>query len=249
MERILHLRKEWQEALTWTELTSMAGRHQPIRALFERAGQQSEDFQELLATLLIEYAGAEVDDLAAHMASAHEGHLEPAMSLADLKALVAGLYRWALTIDFAAPSEIAQFWYVSEEKLEPRLGLRAVEAGSELEMPLDIARQVQRLMTDLETASPQLTVGEFLTQHQDHRYIIRRIQISAHAPYAEIRDNLLSERCLPIDMLRCKLAFFGASKFDPRSDRWTRITLFQGAPTADDLKETDVINCWLPVLK
>ena len=35
-------------------------------------------------------------------------------------------------------------------------------------------------------------------------------------------------------MLRCKLAFFGASKFDPKSDRWTRITLFQGAPIASE---------------
>jgi hypothetical protein len=31
------------------------------------------------------------------------------------------------------------------------------------------------------------------------------------------------------------LSFFGASKFDPKSDRWTRITLYQGAPTAADL--------------
>ncbi len=77
---------------------------------------------------------------------------------------------------------------------------------------------------------------------------MRRIQTTAGAPYAEIRDNLLSERCLPIDMLRCKLAFFGASKFDPRSDRWTRITLFQGAPVAGDIAAGETDDCWLPVL-
>jgi hypothetical protein len=35
---------------------------------------------------------------------------------------------------------------------------------------------------------------------------------------------------LPIDLLRAKLAMFGATKFDPKSDLWTRITMYQGAP-------------------
>ena len=39
----------------------------------------------------------------------------------------------------------------------------------------------------------------------------------------------------PIDLLRFKLAFFGASRFDPRSDRWLRICLFQGAPFPDEM--------------
>ncbi len=40
---------------------------------------------------------------------------------------------------------------------------------------------------------------------------------------------------LPIDLLRAKLSFFGATKFDPRSDRWLRITMFQGAPYPDEM--------------
>jgi hypothetical protein len=63
-------------------------------------------------------------------------------------------------------------------------------------------------------------------------------------PYSEIRDNLIADTCLPIDMLRCKLSFFGASKFDPKSDRWTRVTLCQGAPLADELSAAD--DWWLP---
>jgi hypothetical protein len=65
-------------------------------------------------------------------------------------------------------------------------------------------------------------------------------------PYGEIQDNLIGEQCLPIDMLRCKLSFFGASKFDPKSDRWTRITLCQGAPLIDELGE-GADDWWLPV--
>ncbi len=54
-------------------------------------------------------------------------------------------------------------------------------------------------------------------------------------PYAEIHDNLLDAGTLPIDILRCKLAFFGATRFDPRSDRWVRISLFQDMPYPDEI--------------
>ena len=36
-----------------------------------------------------------------------------------------------------------------------------------------------------------------------------------------------------------KLSFFGALKFDPRSDKWLRICMFQGAPLPDELKNYD----------
>ena len=61
------------------------------------------------------------------------------------------------------------------------------------------------------------------------------MQTLARHPYAEIRDNLIAADCLPIDMLRCKLAFFGAIRFDPRSDRWVRISLFQDLPYPDEI--------------
>ena len=63
----------------------------------------------------------------------------------------------------------------------------------------------------------------------------RRAQIAARYPYAEIRDNTISSDLMPIDLLRCKLAFFGATHFDPRSDRWVRINMFRDAPFPDEL--------------
>ena len=52
----------------------------------------------------------------------------------------------------------------------------------------------------------------------------------------------------PIDLLRCKLSFFGASKFDPRSDRWLRITMYQGAPFPDELAGLDPDDLAYPPL-
>jgi len=64
---------------------------------------------------------------------------------------------------------------------------------------------------------------------------VQRAQWNAIAPYGEIRDNTIDANMLPIDLLRAKLSFFGATRFDPRSDRWVRICLYAGAPYPDEL--------------
>ena len=105
----------------------------------------------------------------------------------------------------------------------------------EREQPLDIARQASALWHAMGGVPDDTPVARFLASHPEHRTIVRRVHILVDMPYAEIRDNLISENLLPIDLLRCKLAFFGATRFDPRSDRWLRISLFQGAPYPDEL--------------
>ena len=136
---------------------------------------------------------------------------------------------------------------MSEEKLEPRLGNRHDEDGSDLEMPFNIPLYVNQLRSALKGANDRHSVAEFLMQRPELRHIVRRVQTTARYPYGEIRDNLVDESCRPIDLLRCKLSFFGAGKFDPKSDRWTRITLYQGAPTAAELSHPDkaALDDWL----
>ena len=87
----------------------------------------------------------------------------------------------------------------------------------------------------LEDAAADTSLADVLLAHPEHRHIARRIQIVARHPYAEIRDNLIAADMVPIDLLRCKLSFFGATRFDPRSDRWVRITMFKDAPFPDEL--------------
>ncbi|MGR3698539.1 MAG: hypothetical protein ACU0CB_09715, partial [Roseovarius sp.] len=138
-------------------------------------------------------------------------------------------------LDHDTPAGCARFWYVSEEKLEPRLGERAAEPGAERELPLDISRQAVALARALADWPEDSPIAKVLLAQPEHRHMLRRVQMAAMRPYAEVRDNLIAADVLPIDLLRCKLAFFGATRFDPRSDRWVRISLFQGAPYPQDL--------------
>ncbi|SFU15936.1 hypothetical protein [Sedimentitalea nanhaiensis] len=198
--------------------------------------------QEALLSLMLEPHGELVDDLADHMGAdeAASFQLNGAMTVKALRDILVTEYAWALSIDFTSPENIARFWYVSEEKLEPRLGERAFEDGAALEQPLCIARLMSELDATLQGYDGMTPVASVLLAHPEHRYAVRRVQIAQHHPFAEIRDNLIAADMLPIDLLRCKLAFFGASQFDPRSDRWVRINLFQGASYPDEIKSEDI---------
>ncbi len=192
--------------------------------------------QEALLALMLEPHGALVDELAGCLSdNAGAQPIDGAMTVGQLGGLIDACYGWALAPDYAEPKAQARFWYVSEDKLEPRLGERAVEPGAEHELPLDTGRQIAALAQALGAWPDGSPVAAFLLAHREHRPALRRVQMSVGRPFAEIRDNLIGAEMLPLDMLRLKLAFFGASRFDPRSDRWMRISLFQGAPYPEEL--------------
>lgn len=197
----------------------------------------SEEGQELLASLILEPYGHLVDDLADRMADANPQafHIDGAMTVADVRGLIAVNFGWALGIDWDATDHQARVWYVSEEKLEPRMGERDEEPLVNYEQPLAPARDAvaaHRALADWEGAAP---IAAFLLKCPQHRHTVRRAQMSRFAPYGEIRDNTIASDVLPIDMLRAKLSFFGATHFDPRSDRWVRICMYAGAPYPEDL--------------
>ena len=102
---------------------------------------------------------------------------------------------------------------------------------------------------DLQRFDRNQTLGAFLLAHPEHRHMARRMQLAAPLDYAEIRDNTIDAAMVPIDLLRCKLSFFGATKFDPRSDRWLRITMYQGAPFPDELDRCDPDDMVYPELR
>jgi hypothetical protein len=250
MDRVLQLRSDFAEVMQMITEDFLAGPG-ALQQIMDTSQKWSIECQELLVAILMEPLGHLVDGLADCMASISEPRLEPAMTLAQLRTAIDDNYRWAMAIDSDDRRQSALFWYVSEEKLEPRLGSRFEEPGCELELPHDIALRVRHLLDDINAGDPKASVASFLMVHPEHRYMVRRVQACARHPYSEIRDNLVADTCLPIDMLRCKLSFFGASKFDPKSDRWTRITMYQGAPLPDEVASGDAVydDWFLPVLE
>jgi hypothetical protein len=205
------------------------------------------DGQELLCELLIEIYPEATEGLD-EMFHAHDPEL---LHITEtVRATLERLddqYGWTDDIDFSADEQNAHFWYVSENKLEPRFGRRAEEPGADQEMPVAIARDMAAFRDALRHSDPDQRLRVFLQEHPDYRHLARRAQVLGRYPYGEIRDNLIAEGCSPLDILRFKLAFFGAAKFDPKSSLWTRITMFQGAPLMSELDEPWADDWWLSV--
>ena len=157
----------------------------------------------------------------------------------DLRNIIEKRYPDILRINFEKKENKKNFWFISKNKEEPRYADRFEETGSDLEQPLAIARDVKKLHEKLLVSKNSLTIDKFLIENSNLRHVIRRAFIIEKFPYAEIQDNTIGEKVVPIDMLRLKLSFFGALKFDPRSDKWLRICMFQGAPLPQELKNYD----------
>ena len=157
----------------------------------------------------------------------------------DLKNILENKYKNILKIDFSKKENNQNFWFISKNKLEPRVANRYIEDGSNLEEPLAIARDIKKLYERLSNQKNILLIGKFLIENNDLRHIVRRAFLIEKFPYSEIQDNTIGSNLIPIDMLRLKLSFFGALKFDPKSDKWLRICMFQGAPLPTELKNID----------
>ncbi len=164
--------------------------------------------QEALLALLLEPHGRLIDDLGDQMAIDEDDFkVDGHQSIGELRKRLYSHFAWALGTDYQQPEQCARFWYVSEEKLEPRLGERHSEPGAECEQPLDIGRQVAELYNLLKEWSDWNSSGS---------PTVGTSRVSFHCPsgstlcslsFAEIQDNLISAEMLPIDLLRSKLAF------------------------------------------
>lgn len=220
----------WDTLMTWGEQNlSSEGQEQLVSLLLE-------PYPDLLDGLTDDMKADETVNFA----------IDGTKTVADTLACIQENYDWALGQDYERPDTHARFWYVSEEKLEPRLGERFEEDGSDLEQPHTIAYDMDQFYTALKLWPPETPLADVLMKHPEYRQVARRAQVTQKLPYAEIRDNQISADMLPIDMLRCKLSFFGATKFDPRSDRWLRICMYQNAPYPHELSAAPVTGWAYP---
>ena len=193
---------------------------------------------ELIVSVMMEPYDKIVEPLILKMSSDEEKYFDIPCdrTVHELRNILENNYNEILRIDFKKKENNQNFWFISKNKEEPRLSNRHLETGSELEQPLAIARDIKKLYENISNQKNSMKIGKFLSENNELRHIVRRAFIIEKFPYSEIQDNTIGYKLMPIDMLRLKLSFFGAVKFDPRSDKWLRITMFQGAPLPDELE-------------
>ena len=200
-----------------------------------------EECIEYIVSIMMEPFGEIVQPLISQMSSEEEKYfnIPTERNVEDLRKILENKYSDILKIDFNKEDSNQKFWFISKNKEEPRLANRFEESGADLEQPLAIARDIKKLYERLLSLKNNLKINQFLIDNSDLRHVVRRAFIIENFPYSEIQDNTIGENIVPIDMLRLKLSFFGALKFDPRSDKWLRICMFQGAPLPNELKDYD----------
>ncbi|WP_372067812.1 hypothetical protein [Vibrio pelagius] len=214
--------------------------------LVAQSQSMSLEAQEILISCLMELYPDLVDVHQGEMNCSEMLSLPSGKKVQDILVLLEAKYRWAINTDFTKAENNYWFWYRSQDKEEPRLGVRGEEPGEERELPLDIGRQAYRLYHALLQFPPELSLAEFLVQNPQYRAISRRVWSLGQSAMGDIQMNVLHKSSLPMHLLRCKLAIFGATKFDPRSDRWVRVTFFQGAPLLDEIHEGEWLFPLLP---
>ena len=194
---------------------------------------------EYAVSMMLEPYDSIVDPLIKEMSSEEDKffNIPGDRTVLDLRNILEEKYSDILKIDFNKKESNENFWFISKNKEEPRLANRYNEQGADLEQPLAIARDIKKLYERISNQKNSLNIGRFLIENNDLRHVVRRAFISEKFPYSEIQDNTIGSNLMPIDMLRLKLSFFGAIKFDPKSDKWLRISMFQGAPLPNELKK------------
>ncbi|RTZ17779.1 hypothetical protein EJ063_03055 [Vibrio aquaticus] len=214
-------------------------------AVLKQAETMSLEAQEILTSCLLELYPTLVDKYENQMNTSETLAIPSGKKVEELVSLMKQKYQWAVEADYSLSENNYWFWYRSQDKEEPRLGVRGEEIGEERELPLDIGRQANRLYLALTQCPQEMSVAEFLLQHPQYRAITRRVWTLGCREMGDIQMNVLRQDALPMHLLRCKLAVFGATKFDPRSDRWVRVTFFQGAPLLEEINDPNYCDTWI----
>lgn len=230
-----NLTAEFAECSTWADL-------------LQHNQHLSFESQEVMISCMMELYPERVDGFAGQANADESMSLPSGKRVQDLIQVLEERYQWAIRIDFKTAENVYWFWYRSEDKEEPRMGVRGQEQGDDKEFLLDIGRQANTLYLALQQVDPEQLISEFILTQPKYRTIARRVWTMGHKKLGDIQINVLQKTALPMHLLRCKLSMFGATKFDPRSDRWVRVTLFQGAPLFNEIHSNEWLFPLLPNL-
>ena len=242
LDKIKNLLKDVRKFVNFVEVEFDFKKDYPFNDIYLWLEKETcEECIEYIVSIMLEPYSEIVQPLIKEMSSDEDKYFNiPTNRRVDeLRLILEKKYPNILAINFEKKENYKKFWFISKNKEEPRLADRFEEEGSDLEQPLAIARDIKELYQKLLISKNNLTIDQFLIENSNLRHVVRRAFIIEKFPYSEIQDNTISEKIVPIDMLRLKLSFFGALKFDPRSDKWLRICMFQGAPLPHELKNYD----------
>ena len=242
-------KKEIDQIINSKLLFKILNSEYPLKKLLSKFNRINNETREVLYSIFLELFPKVTDSYSGKMNASDKVTLNTNYSIAKIKSLIKLNYSWALKINFNHSSSKYFFWYVSETKQEPRLGLSKEDHGYDKRLPLDIAKQISDLNETLKKMPDNMKISEFCLKHHKFKSIIKRVLINEKHQFSEIHENLEDKKMRPIDILRFKLSFFGACKFDPKSNLWTRITLFQGVPLPKNLKENKTHMFSFPFLK
>ena len=242
IKKIKYLLKDLNKLILFLDNEFDFNQEYPFNKIYKNLeNNYGEECIEYTVSMMMEPYENIVAPLIKEMSSEEDKHfnIPTERRVSELKTILEVKYTEILNIDFTKKENNLNFWFISKNKEEPRLANRFDEEGSNLEQPLAIARDIKKLYESLSILKNNVTIAKFLMKNNDLRHVVRRAFIVEKFPYAEIQDNTIGKEIVPIDMLRLKLSFFGALKFDPRSDKWLRICMFQGAPLPEQLKDYD----------
>lgn len=209
---------------------------------FDRLWRETEadagiEAQELLASMLTDLDSSLDDALDARLHVECEPHDPQVTATVGRLRTQLAPYSWVHDLSRRDGAE-HWFWYYARDNEEPRRGVRGIDRGAAVEMPIDVSRAVHRMSHALRAHDDREPVAAFLLRHPEYRAAVARVQHHAHLRYAEVRDNLLAAEFLPLQLQRFQLAMYGAADFVPQSTDWVRVTLLNGAPTRSSLPET-----------
>ncbi|MGI6856781.1 hypothetical protein [Mesorhizobium sp. 1B3] len=205
--------------------------------LADRLATQEPDVAEVFHALLVELLPEErLQRYRASMRASALPELDFRQTADQLRTLLREQFGWALEYDFTARNAARNFWYRSiAAPLDPRLGVREQDPGSEFEWRMDTAWRVANLNRLLESLPAETPLAHVLAQHPEHRDVARRSQALSGCSYGELHENRLDAAYTPFAAMRLKLAFYGMDKLDPTYPKSVRGALLQGAPTMADL--------------
>ena len=183
-KKIEELNLDLKKILQNENLTKLLNFSYPIKKFFDFFKDDiTLETQEILNSIFIEPFPELLEDLVNNMGVEEKKSVLIGYTVNDVLEIIKNNFNWALKIDTTKPEENYCFWYTSQTKLEPRLGITKKDTGIEKQLPFDIAHQIKQAVNILNKLPSNMTAAEVMINQPELRNIIKRIIINKSMPY------------------------------------------------------------------